>query len=82
MRIVMEVLSFGGAVYILLHVVASFRRVTLPCIRDFGREQTFFYVLRVGPVSFVGWQIVVFEAAVALLAVSFMALAVYLFIIT
>jgi len=79
MRIIVGILSLACAAFFLFHVVASFRPLTLPTIRQLGQEQTFFYVLRLGPLSLSGWQILAFEAVLALLAIGFIVLGVYAF---
>lgn len=79
MRIIIGILSLGCAAFFAFHIIASFRPVTLPTIRQLGQEQTFFYVLRLGPISLSGWQLVAFEAVLALLALGFTVLGVYAF---
>jgi hypothetical protein len=79
MRIIIGIVSLACAALFAFHVIASFRPVTLPTIRQLGQEQTFFYVLRLGPLSLTGWQILAFEAVLALLTLGFTVLGVYAF---
>ena len=79
LRVIGGLVSFGIAACLVAHVVAAFRRVTLPTLREIGREQTYFFVVRLGPLSLTGWQILVFEALLAMLAVAFIVIGVYVF---
>jgi hypothetical protein len=69
MRIVSGIASLACAGLLAFHVIAAFRPVTLPTIRQLGQEQTFFYVLKFGPLSLSGLQIVVFEVVLLLLSI-------------
>jgi hypothetical protein len=79
MRIIMGILSLGCAAGIGFHIIALFSSVTLPTIRQLGQEQSVFYILKVGPLSFSGWQILAFELALGVLMIGFAALGMYLF---
>jgi hypothetical protein len=79
MRIIAAILSLVCATFFAFHVIASFRSVTLPTIRQLGQEQTFFFVVRLGPLTLSGWQLVAFEAVLALLALGFTVLGLYAF---
>jgi len=81
LRAVAGVVSFGMGACLAYHVIVAFRPVTLPALRDLGREQTTFFILHVGPLSLSeGWQILLFEALLALLCVTFIVLGLYAFI--
>jgi hypothetical protein len=79
MRIMMGILSFACAAFLLYHVIAWFRVVTLPAMRQLGQDDTFLYVITVGPLSLSGWQIIVFQGLLALFAVGFTVLGLYAF---
>jgi hypothetical protein len=79
LRIIGGVLGLAAAATFAWPAVALFRPVVLPLLRGAGTEPTYFYILSVGSLSLSGWQIVAFEAALVVSALSLLVLAVYAF---
>ena len=72
-------MSFGVAGLLATHLITAFRFATLPTLRGFGHDDTYFVILYLGPLSFSGWQIVAVEAVFTLLSIAFMAVGLYAF---
>ena len=60
--------------------IVLFRPATMSLMGALQVEQTHFYVLSFGGFSLSGWQMVAFEAMLILVALAFVAAAVYAFV--
>ncbi len=76
-RIPVAVVSLGVSLVLLFHFASVLRPAVLPTLRQLGQEPTTYFVLRVAGFSLSGWQILVLEGIVLLVAVGLFWLAVY-----
>jgi len=77
LRIIGGFLSLGMAGVLIFHVAAAFQ-IILSTLRQFGQEQTYYYVLNIGIFSLSGGQLLIFEGVLLLLIIGFILLGVYL----
>ena len=69
LRLFGGVVGIGIAGVLAFHLIAVLRPIVLPTLRELGQEQTTFFILHVWGWSLVGWQIILFEVAVAAVCV-------------
>jgi hypothetical protein len=67
LRVIGGIVSLGLAALLAFHLAVVFRPLILPILRQVGKEETVYFVVRVAGLTFSGWHILVFESALAVI---------------
>lgn len=67
LRVIGGIASLGLAALLAFHLTVAFRPIILPTLRQLGKEQTTYFVLRAAGLTLSGPQILVFESVVVVI---------------